>query len=74
VNKLKIHIKEFLPEIQDGYIIIYVHTEIFENKQQVFCVCMLKFCHFLFEKSANLESQLPLTKVMADDIMLFSYF
>jgi hypothetical protein len=28
----------FFPEIHDGYIIMYSHTEIFGNKQQVFCV------------------------------------
>jgi hypothetical protein len=28
----------FFPEIHNGYIIMYIHTEIFGNKQQVFCV------------------------------------
>jgi hypothetical protein len=27
----------FSPEIHNGYIITYIHTEIFRNKQQVFC-------------------------------------
>jgi hypothetical protein len=44
----------FSPEIHNGYIIMYIHTEIFGNKQQLFgyehlCKVWLNFA-FLFEK------------------------
>jgi hypothetical protein len=32
-NKLEIYMKDFFPEIHYGYIITYIHTEIFGNKQ-----------------------------------------
>jgi hypothetical protein len=54
-NILGIHILEFLPEIQDSNIKLCIHTERFEIKHQLFCVCVRhgNILQFYFQKKKN---------------------